>query len=149
MRVISSSQKVIFEFWGPDGTNDDSQTSEYLKFLENADNVIRHGKVLPEVIAESAERIDVWLACYDYRKDLNAGSDGVPNSHKIMEYLATGKVIISNFFTMYKEVKDLMAMMPSPSNEGFSKHFFTIVENLEHHNSWELQTRRMKFRAIE
>ena len=148
IRVISGSPNATFEFWGPDGQGQvpgDSRTTDYLNFLKNADNVIRHGKVLPEVIAESVERIDVWLACYDYRRDLNAGSDGVPNSHKIMEYLATGKVVVSNFFTMYQEVKDLMAMMPSPSNEGFPEHFLSVVDNLEHYNSWALQSKRMEF----
>lgn len=148
IRVISTSPNVIFEFWGPDGQEQvlgEARITQYLDFLENADNVIRHGKVLPEVIAESVERIDIWLACYDYQKDLNAGPDGVPNSHKIMEYFATGKIIVSNFFTMYQEVKDLMAMMPSPSNKGFPEHFLSVVDNLERYNSWELQSKRIEF----
>ena len=48
-----------------------------------------------------ASEEDVWLACHDARRDVNADEKGISNSHKLMEYLATGKVVVSNLFTMY------------------------------------------------
>ena len=62
-----------------------------------------------------------------------------------MEYLATGKVVVSNYFTMYEDVREIMAMMPTPDMNGFVEHFDSILSNLESHNSWDNQCRRMNF----
>ena len=117
----------------------------YLAFLDTQPNVIRHGMVKPIEIAGASERIDIWLACYDYREDVNADETGVSNSHKIMEYLATGKVVVSNLFTMYADVSELLSMMPTPSNDGFADHFSSVVDGLDDWNRLELQQRRIDF----
>ena len=62
-----------------------------------------------------------------------------------MEYLATGKVVVSNLFTMYAEVSELLSMMPTPSNDGFADHFASVVNSLDDWNTLELQHRRIDF----
>jgi hypothetical protein len=54
--------------------------------------------VSPEALSKELRRMDAFLICYDVEKDQSKGS----NYHKVMEYLAYGRPIISNFITRYK-----------------------------------------------
>jgi len=148
--LIRNHPECIFEFFGPKYYQDRpldcvERGESYLTFLEQADNVVLHGSKSPEFIAEASQRIDIWLACYDARRDVNADEKGISNSHKLMEYLATGKVVVSNLFTMYSEVSELLAMLPSASNDGFAEHFSSVVRELKKWNARDLQQRRVQF----
>ncbi len=150
-QVIRNHPDFVFEFWGPDGYDIQSKSAlptaaqEYLRFLDAQSNVVRHGMVPPSEIALASSRIDIWMACYDYRDDVNADEHGVSNSHKLMEYLATGKVIASNLFSMYLEVEHLLAMMPSPSNHGFPEHFSAVADDLSQWNNPDRRQERIRF----
>ena len=89
IQILQRSLTLPFELWGPDVYEGLDQPTKAMVFkaYRCGTNVIKHGRVSPNVIAESAERIDIWLACYDYRRDLNADGRGVPNSHKIWSTL--------------------------------------------------------------
>jgi hypothetical protein len=92
-----------------------------------------HGIVSPKELADAYNNIDAFLVCYDYNHDKNECS----NSHKIMEYLSTGKPIISTRVSMYDDL-NLFPMMTTFDNTDFPSFFnrqikeWTSISTLSH-----------------
>jgi len=83
-----------------------------------------------------------FLICHDINKDQSRGT----NYHKLLEYLAVGKVIISNNVTTYKDHPDLVVMNDSRENNSSLPGLFQkVINNLEQYNSIELQQKRIRF----
>ena len=85
--------------------------------------------------------IDGFLVCIDPEADSNKGS----NSHKILEYLNTGKVVISNYISSYSDKRDLIAMVDENSNSKLPDLFKKVISNLSSYNSIEFQKKRIEF----
>lgn len=149
LKIVTDNPELIFECWGASKINSsnigggaDKETMNFLKALENAENVQLHGPVSPEALARELPRMDLFLICYDVEKDQSKGT----NYHKILEYLATGKVIVSNNVTTYKDRPDLVVMVPErDSNSGLPSLFKSVVQDLSVHNSEEAISRRKDF----
>jgi len=63
-----------------------------------------------------------------------------------MEYLSTGKVIIANNVTTYKNAPDLVRMVEERMhNEKLPALFKETVSNLNKYNRQELQEKRIAF----
>lgn len=149
LKIVHENPDVIFEFWGSysskqsniGGTND-IQTLNFIASLRAFSNVILHGSVATDQLAKAIHNMDAFLICYDVKKDQSKGT----NYHKIMEYLSTGKVIISNNVTTYYEQPDLIRMVYSrESNSELPGLFSNTMKNLHQHNSPELQRHRTEF----
>lgn len=86
--------------------------------------------------------MDLFLICYDVRKDQSRGT----NYHKIMEYLSTGKVIVSNNVTTYAGLPELVQMVEDREhNRRLPALFHTVARGLTIANSPELQQKRRAF----
>lgn len=72
-------------------------------------------KSADEILA-LARDIDVWLMAYDRARDIDGGT----NPHKLLEYLATGKPVVSNWAEAYADrtgaARNLVLMPPTPDN---------------------------------
>ena len=55
--------------------------------------------VSPENLAKDIQQVDAFLICCDVDKDQSKGT----NYHKILEFISTGKIIISNNFNVYQD----------------------------------------------
>ncbi len=76
--------------------------------------------------------MDAFLICYDINKDQSKDT----NYHKIMEYLSTGKVIISNNVTTYKNMPSLLQMTEErDNNRKLPSLFKEVIGKLAVHNS--------------
>jgi hypothetical protein len=75
-----------------------------------APNVILHGMVSPELLSKELRRMDAFLICYDVTKDQSKGT----NYHKVMEYLAYGRPIVSNYISRYKMDYENFIMPETP-----------------------------------
>jgi glycosyltransferase involved in cell wall biosynthesis len=105
LEIIKTHTDLLFECFGAYefknsnlGGSADADTKAFIEDLQNAPNVILHGMVRPEELAKELRRMDVFLICYDVEKDQSKGT----NYHKVMEYLAYGRPIVSNEISSYK-----------------------------------------------
>ncbi|HUQ66868.1 MAG TPA: hypothetical protein VM101_11970, partial [Flavitalea sp.] len=135
----------VFEFWGeydylrsnihlPQDISDD--TIAFLVELKKKTNVILHGPVSSNELANGLNRMDVLLINYNIKND--------QNHHKVLEYLATGNVIVSNYMSSYcNDHSALIEMVCNPeSNDELPGIFKKVVENLQYYNSEEMRAKR-------
>jgi len=92
---------------------------------------------LPSILA----MFDIQLLLYKSANDDDKKQLASP--HKLMEYLASGKVTVATYTDEYKDKRDLLEMVDD-SHEYLAK-FTEVVNHLEMYNSKEKQTQRMDF----
>ncbi len=128
--IIKDHPKIIFEFWGeidPATSTIHFQqdvsdsTLQFLDFLRATSNVILHGPTPPEILAKGLKRMDILLVAYDVKQ--------AQNSHKILEYLATGNVIVASFIKAYESKTGLIEMVDDPYSNDMLKTLFERVIN--------------------
>ncbi len=69
------------------------------------------------------KEVDLFWLCWNI--GVNALWDG-SNSHKILEYLSTGRPIVSHYVSSYRNT-DLLYMMPTNENESYPRFFKKII----------------------
>jgi hypothetical protein len=104
LEIIRTHTDMLFECFGAYelknsnlGGAADEGTISFIDVLKQAPNVILHGMVGPEILAKELRRMDAFLICYDVEKDQSKGT----NYHKVMEFLAYGMPIVSNYVSTY------------------------------------------------
>lgn len=149
--IIKENESVVFDIWGT--TNIDNSnlipasgvhtdSIELIATLKSLKNVNLYGQLPPAELATALKERDAFLICYDINKDQSKGT----NYHKIMEYLATGKVVISNNVTTYKNYPGLIEMTESRvHNEELLALFKKVISEIRFYNSYEKQHARIKF----
>jgi hypothetical protein len=148
-QIIQENPAVEFHLWGAYqaqssnfGGDLHADNARFIEFLQQAPNVVLHGMVSPSVLATAIQDMDAFLICYDIDKDQSKGT----NYHKIMEYLSTGKVIVSNNVSAYKDKPDLIQMVVErKNNEKILPLLKKIINNLETYNSIKSQNIRIEF----
>lgn len=149
VQIIKENENAIFEFWGSYetkqsniGGESDTEVKLFISELKSSKNVILHGPIHPKKLAQEFKRMDAFLICYDILKDQCHGT----NYHKVMEYLSTGKVVVSNNITTYSPIKNLMEMSDSRTdNKDLPAIFKNVITNLQHYNQQEFQALRSNF----
>lgn len=150
LKIIQAHQDKIFEFWGENNfmkssihlPQDVSQkTKDFLDTLHKLPNVIMHGAVSPAVLAAGLKSVDALLICYNIKDD--------QNHHKVLEYLGTGKVIISSYMSSYYDKRgDLIEMVSSKeNNDELPELFASVIANLDHYNSPQKANERLSYAA--
>lgn len=140
VKLIINYPDIHFHFIGP--FEDD--LSEFIKTLKISKNVTLYGKLLPEDITVIYKEIDAFIICYDKTSSFEQNRNNSSNSHKILEYLSTGKVVISTHINAYKN-SNFLEMVPEDTNEKYLKLFNQVIKNLSNYNSKEKMESRMKF----
>jgi hypothetical protein len=149
LQIIKANRDIIFEIWGSYRQNEsniggfnDADTVTFIDTLQNCSNVILHGAVSPNELQIGYSRMSAFLICYDVEKDQSKGT----NYHKIMEFLSTGKTIISNNITTYANDPELISMIADrKANGDLLPLFNNVIRSLDVHNSTFLQEKRKKF----
>jgi glycosyltransferase involved in cell wall biosynthesis len=149
LQIVRENPAIRFECWGSykDGHSNiggaaDNGTHAFVENLLALPNVTLHGPVPSDKLAREIHRMDGFLICYDIQKDQSKGT----NYHKVMEFISTGKVIISNNVTTYKQQPDLVQMVESrEDNRQLPALFRKITSELAYHNSPDLQIKRKSF----
>ena len=151
LEIVKANPELIFECWGSytiresnlAGSENES-TVAFLRELGSTKNVVLHGSVTADVLSSELHRMDAFLICYDIQRDQSGGT----NYHKVMEYLSTGKVIISNNITTYKRYPELVQMVEErDNNRNLPALFKKVITELDQFNAPPLQERRIAFAA--
>lgn len=144
--LISYHPEIHFNFYGaitPKESNISAwvrdESLDFVEFLKNAPNVTCHGVITSEQLPSMIKHIDVFLICY-----VSTQENLITNSHKILEYLSTGKTIVSSFVSHYKD-SDLIEMCKKSSNDLYISKFENVITNLSDYNSTENQKKRKSF----
>jgi glycosyltransferase involved in cell wall biosynthesis len=105
--LIKSYGSVNFHFFGDTGTGNLSRGQEgtFVRTLRKQTNAHVHGPVPASRLPGIYQRADALLLCYDSKH-----GDLVANSHKVMEYLASGKPILATPMEVYEQQGHLISM---------------------------------------
>lgn len=140
-QLISANRQVQFVLFGSATyDNQNAEHTAWFKFLKESDNVILKGVVSPPELVAAYDKLDGFILCYkpDY-KNYHA-----ENSHKVLEYMSAGKVIISTYLSLY-ENSELLNMAAKNQNEALLDVFGKTIAEISHYNSIDLQTKRIEF----
>jgi hypothetical protein len=149
LKIIGENDDIVFDFFGSyeqnhaniGGSSDDA-SAKFIASLKAQKNVVLHGTLGNRELAAAFFDMDCFLICYDIKKDQSKGT----NYHKIMEYLSTGKVILSNNVTTYQHEPDLIQMSESRgNNDELPLLFKKVIAHLDDFNSNELRQKRIAF----
>ncbi len=145
-KVVTKYPDIKFHFWGPIlpsdsnlGAEDNKSNSEFIHFLNCQSNVSLNGIVRGEYLAEALMDCDILLLPLKNSK-MYDGS----NSHKIIEYLGTGKAIVSHFVSSYRNTK-LLEMAIDDNWQNILLTFQDTLVNLKNINSHNRQIERIEF----
>ena len=149
IKLIKQYPDNEFHFWGPytlkgnnltADTSVNDEISKFINLLTIQKNVILHGVKDHATLATEILIADLFILVYDIKNEMNK----VSNSHKILEYLSTGKVIISTFVSNYSG-SDLLFMTEPGRDDQFPEIFNTVINNLTTYNSIIEQRKRISF----
>jgi hypothetical protein len=149
LRIIYENPEVTFNFYGiyeitqsNIGAAEGEDAENFIGNLRELENVKLHGVFKKVDLARSLNQMDALLICYDMQMDQSKGT----NYHKVMEYLSTGKVIISNNISTYRDYPELIRMTESRSNnEALPFLFRETIADLGKWNAEELANNRINF----
>ncbi len=148
LQILEENPGLVFHFYGTYIINDpnfgghDPETGLFIEKLKTYRQVILHGVLKTADLARELNNMDIFLICYDIEKDQSRGT----NYHKVMEYLSTGKVIVSNNITTYKDFPALVRMpLERSSNSSLPALFKETLQNLDEYNKKEYVCQRKSF----
>jgi glycosyltransferase involved in cell wall biosynthesis len=148
MDVIQEHCDIKFIFWGQYKVGQDnvlpgsaSDTWEFISFLEKCPNVELAGPKNQNELANEITRADVFWLCYD--AGYTWAVDG-SNSHKILEYLATGRPVVTTFISLY-ENSDLLYMQDAKDKGMFAEFFKNAIQSLPDLETESLIQKRIRF----
>ena len=120
LTVVQENPQVDFVFFGP--FNPAAPPIKALLAQANCD--LRGTQPASEILRETKD-IDLWMICYDRALTV----DGGINSHKILEYLATGKPVIASRIDSY-EGSPFVTMCDDDGNADFPALFRDLIASL-------------------
>jgi hypothetical protein len=137
--IITENPSVHFHLFGEAVRGEQNPTTHrWSNFLKSAHNVTLHGMIEPAKLVESYQEIDLFMLCYQ-PDNLNYHGE---NSHKILEYLSTGKVTVSSSISLYRDT-NLLEM--EERDKPLQKVFKEVVNNLAFYNSSNKMKKRRDF----
>lgn len=144
--IIEQNPNIEFHFWGPDSVNNNNITAsvepiifEKINNLKKLSNVVFYGTVKQDELAKGLNKMDGLLIIYDIEKDQSKGT----NYHKVMEFLSTGRVIISNNISFYNQLPGLIEMINErDNNKNLPDLFKTVISNIQEYNLPDMETLR-------
>lgn len=133
-QIVINHPSIGFDFYG----NYNSNSDDFISFLQQQNNTKLLGLRSTKELAKELTNYSGFILCYNPQLESNSGT----NSHKILEYLSFGKVIVANKIYHYEKYRNLIQMSLKEDNSDYDKLFEETVSNLEKYNSKELVDKR-------
>jgi hypothetical protein len=142
--IILGNPELDFYLIGPYQESNLSQSvsqeaNEFINMLKKQDNCFLLGPKPPEVLYQYLVQMDILLICYQTQNYLNEVSD----SHKTLEYLSTGKVVVSSHLLAYESKGHLIEM--TNHNNQLGVLLSKVAKNLDSFNSEENMDTRIGY----
>jgi glycosyltransferase involved in cell wall biosynthesis len=141
-RLIEDNSTIEFHFIGPyldSNLSREQLFRDEINHLRSYSNTCLHGPIDHEKLPILLNDMDVFLILY--RDDENPAT--LANPHKVLEYLSTGKVILSNFMEEYKDREDLLVM--TKNRKKIPQLLSEIINNIYLFNSSDKKKKRRDF----
>jgi glycosyltransferase involved in cell wall biosynthesis len=146
-RVISTHPDCHFIFWGQYEKKgnfvafNSPEVFEFVDFLKASPNVELRGAVHSSVLSAEIEKADMFWVCWKLATyKLWDGS----NSHKILEYLSTGKPVVSHFMSTYQDTI-FIDMLQTKESDGYEQLFSKVLQRVKNGEPVVLQKERIQF----
>lgn len=150
-RIVAENVDAEIHLWGPyeyehlnwehEGVPD---VLAFVASLKSQAHVTLHGLTEPAILARSLVDMDLLINCYDPEREMNRGS----NNHKLLEYMSTGRQIVSNHVSTYAGVErseELLWMPATRDNRQLTDLVGLARKDLVTQNSMAHQERRIRF----
>lgn len=147
MEAVSLNHGAEFHFFGPTEVLSNlpdqvkNEIDAFVGFLNRAPNVTLHGNVSSEELADALNDMDCFILSYVK----NLRESDLSNSHKILEYLSTGKVVVSSHIGRYRGRSDLVRMATVGDDASIPELLSDTLSRLDEFNSVEIQQNRRAF----
>lgn len=145
--IVQAFPDKHFHFVGPYRSDQstlgdgDHKAGELIRFLLSQPNVTLHGSKGSADLAEILRQMDCFLICYTGRFP---GYD-LSNSHKILEYLSTGKPVVSSPVLAYQDKQHLLYMPSGKDEHTYVDFFVETISSLPELESEQLMKERRSF----
>lgn len=128
MKVIENHPEIGFDFYG---SYDKNSNDSFINFILRQPNATLLGRKSTKELANLLVDYSGYIMCYNPDVEMNGGS----NSHKLLEYLSFGKVVVANKIQHYEQHRDLIQMSTQANNSDYVSLFDETVLNIEKYNS--------------
>jgi len=147
-KIIEQNPEIQFVFWGPKKPIEsnisawvDPLSLNFISFLESRSNVVLKGPCSPQIVSQQIQEMDGFLFCHIVHPE-----NKMHNSHKILEYLSTGKMVVATSLDAYKKTNDGLVLVHNQNeNNGFPLYFKEQIAAINKNNSLELQRKRISY----
>lgn len=137
--MVSRHPEARFTFWGP--LPKVSCTPAILQTVISAKNATFPGLTSPEDIIAQSVDVDIWLLPFLSEKF----EGGCPvDSHKVLEYLSTGKVVLMSWLEAYQG-NSLVSMSDSPESRDLPERLDQLLCDLTVVNASEVCEARRSY----
>ncbi len=143
LTILVQNPMIEFHFIGPSTSSNLGNfipQEIFINQLKRLSNVVLHGQMVPSEVSNQIQTYDLFLICYH----TEAMGPIVSNSHKLLEFLSTGKVVVSSRISTYDKLAPPLFEMVS-LREDLPKRFTEVINNLTHYNSTAFQEKRVDF----
>ena len=139
LALMENHPDVEFHFWGQSEVPVDADAGafDFVKQLKSFPNCRLRGIQNTSALAADFADIDAFLLAY--QPDPKEKDFDFSNSHKILEYLATGRVILSSPLSEYENQEpNFMLFAEGNTQNAFESQFELLLKNLNQLNGVEL-----------
>ncbi len=149
-KIISSHPHIQFHFWGqynPNGGNLFNylfpEVLEFIEFLKAQPNVHLHGSVDTATLAAAMQPMDMFWICWNVTRPGNMWNKDT-NPHKIIEYLSTGKPLVTHYMQYYAN-SPLLYMTATIENDTYEYVFNKAIQAVQQGEPQQLVNSRLQF----
>ena len=151
IELVKENKGMNFHFIGPNEVTSQNNNLgiqqdniKNVRILKTQNNTIFHGVLYKKKLVKLLRKLDAMFLCY---YEIGTHPAAPFNSHKILEFLALGKVVISNYFEDYNPYNNDLIFMPKKNHTSaqYVRKFKLVLGELHKLNKESLIKKRRNF----